>query len=57
MNEVYERLDSIINRDELITLTVFNESGDIIFIETKKAEEYHRKNFKKKYTKAIGQDD
>lgn len=49
MDEIYERLDSIINRDKLMTLTVFNESGDMIYTETKKAEEYHRKNFKKKY--------
>lgn len=49
MDEIYERLSLIINREPDVTLTVFNESGDIIFIETKKAEEYHRKNFKKKY--------
>ena len=34
---------------ESVELTVFNESGDIIYTEKMTAEQYHKRNFKKKY--------
>ena len=49
MDEIYERLSLIINREPNVTLTVFNESGDIIYTEKMTAEQYHKRNFKKKY--------
>lgn len=49
MDEIYERLSLIINRELNVTLTVFNESGDIIYTEKMTAEQYHKRNFKKKY--------
>ena len=57
MDEIYERLDSIINREPNVTLAVFNESGDIVYTEKMTAEQYHKRNFKKKYNFVPDKDD